>query len=354
MIIDLFPIKDLTKIVITDSARECIAMRVLISWSGLKSQAAAIALRKWIKIVVPSVDPWMSKLDLEMGVKWSLELSRQLEETNFGIICLTQENISSDWLLFEAGALCKTKGANVCPYLLDLEPTDMKGPLAQFQCAKADKEGTNALIHSINSALGADALSEDLLNTYFEAFWPKLEESLETILDEMNSTLLVQATIDDKVNEILSTVRVQSRIISQLSNIVSKILQECDHSEKNAIVNPQLSISAVDKINSLDEDMAKSWCQTGLSKIIAEGDGKSICQKGIEATIGKYWIKHIVYDDIKTGVALLSGGKMPEKGPAIGYFNIDTKIVEYPIKIKRTNMNVGGASNGISFDLIKS
>ncbi len=267
---------------------------------------------------------------------------------------MTQENISSDWLLFEAGALCKTKGANVCPYLLDLDPTDMKGPLAQFQCAKADKEGTNALIHSINSALGADALPEDHLNTYYEAFWPKIEKELETILDEMNNTPLVKATIDDKVNEILSTVRVQSRILLQLSNIVSKTLQECDHSEKNAIVDPHLSVSATDEINFWEDDVAKCWCQADVSKIIAKGEGKSICQKGIEVIIGKYWIKHIVYDDIKTGIALLSGGKMPEKGPATGYFNIDTKIVEYAIKIKNTNVNVGGASNGISFDLIES
>ena len=33
----------------------------------------------------------------------------------------------------------------VCPYLLDLEPTDITGPLTQFQAAKANKEATEKL-----------------------------------------------------------------------------------------------------------------------------------------------------------------------------------------------------------------
>lgn len=105
-------------------------MRVFLSWSGERSRIVADALRHWIPDVIQSVELWMSGSDIEAGARWNERIQHQLSESRFGILCVTPENIPSPWLLFEAGALAKTiEDTFVCPYLIDLEPSDLpRGP----------------------------------------------------------------------------------------------------------------------------------------------------------------------------------------------------------------------------------
>ena len=84
-------------------------MKVFLSWSGLRSKAIANALRDWIPDVFQQAEVWMSEHDIEAGARWSNELNNILEESNFGIICLTPENQYAPWITFEAGALSKEK-----------------------------------------------------------------------------------------------------------------------------------------------------------------------------------------------------------------------------------------------------
>jgi TIR domain-containing protein len=118
-------------------------MKVFISWSGAKSGALAETLRSWLPDVMQVVKPWMSRSDVEAGARWNRDIDKQLEETNFDIICLTKSNCNAPWILFEAGALAKTiANSFVCPYLIDMNPSDVpNGPLTQFQAKRAnDKE----------------------------------------------------------------------------------------------------------------------------------------------------------------------------------------------------------------------
>ena len=109
-------------------------MKVFISWSGERSHALAQALHDWIPLVLHNVEPWLSEADIEAGERWAEAVAKELADSNFGIICVTRENVGSPWVLFEAGALAKTmQGSRVIPLLLDLEFTDITGPLAQFQ-----------------------------------------------------------------------------------------------------------------------------------------------------------------------------------------------------------------------------
>lgn len=96
-------------------------MKVFLSWSGDRSKAVAEALHSWLPRVLQAVEPWTSFDNIERGARWAPELAQVLEETRFGILCLTPENLLSPWLLFEAGALSKTlDNTFVSPYLLDL------------------------------------------------------------------------------------------------------------------------------------------------------------------------------------------------------------------------------------------
>ena len=68
--------------------------------------------------------------------------------------CLTRENLSSPWLLFEARAISKHREAgHVCTYLIGLTSNDVEEPLSQFQHTRADKEDTLQLLQTINSLL---------------------------------------------------------------------------------------------------------------------------------------------------------------------------------------------------------
>lgn len=134
-------------------------MKVFISWSGERSKAVAEALHDWLPNVIQTVRPWVSLADIEKGTRWSTDIAAQLEECRIGLICLTPENLSAPWLLFEAGALSKTlEKTFVCPYLVNLQPADVRGPLSQFQMTTAEKEETRKLLHTINKALGEQAL----------------------------------------------------------------------------------------------------------------------------------------------------------------------------------------------------
>jgi hypothetical protein len=81
-------------------------VKVFISWSGERSWMMAEALRGWLPLVLYYVKPWVSGKDIQAGERWSLEVGKELEESNFGILCLTKDNLDAGWMLFEAGARC--------------------------------------------------------------------------------------------------------------------------------------------------------------------------------------------------------------------------------------------------------
>lgn len=82
-------------------------MKVFISWSGERAKAVARALHEWLPTVIQSLEPWMSDQDISSGQRWNSEISNQLAESNYGIICITPENQIAPWLNFEAGAVAK-------------------------------------------------------------------------------------------------------------------------------------------------------------------------------------------------------------------------------------------------------
>ena len=183
-------------------------MKVFISWSGDRSNKVARALSEWLPSVIQAVKPWMSG-QIAKGARWSPEIAKELQETSFGIVCVTPENPNAPWLLFETGALSKTiEGTHVCPYLLDVKRTDLEGPLTQFQAATAERNDTLELVKSINSAQGENALPVKSVEAGFDMWWPKLDEQLREIEREAVSPRKeVKRSELDLLEEILDTVR---------------------------------------------------------------------------------------------------------------------------------------------------
>jgi TIR domain len=156
-------------------------MKVFISWSGERSQTLAEALRNWLPLVLHFVEPWVSKSDIDAGERWASEVGKELAASNYGVICITRENIQSSWILFEAGALAKSmEQGRVIPLLLDIEFKDISGPLAQFQAKKVEKDGLLDIVTSINK-LEPQPVPEARLAQLFESLWPNLQEKVEQI-----------------------------------------------------------------------------------------------------------------------------------------------------------------------------
>lgn len=156
-------------------------MDVFISWSGDRSKALASALKELLPDAVQGVVAWMPDRDINAGSRWVEELNKKLDNTNFGVLCLTPENLGAPWLLFEAGSLSKRVSASsVVPYRLGLRSADVLFPLAQFQGIDADESGTRKLIQSLNSALPTP-MEGARLDRVFQRWWPDLRSRIEAI-----------------------------------------------------------------------------------------------------------------------------------------------------------------------------
>jgi TIR domain len=70
-------------------------LKIFISWSGPRSQGVAEALHDWLPNVLQNVKPWLSANDIDKGAKWRQAVTGELEKSNFGLICLTPENLTS-------------------------------------------------------------------------------------------------------------------------------------------------------------------------------------------------------------------------------------------------------------------
>lgn len=156
-------------------------MKIFICWSGKRANHVAKALRIWIPKVLQSIKPWMSEEDIQPGSRWVTKLSQALNNTQFGVICLTPETCNRPWVLFESGALSKVLDqAVVCPYLIEVDIQALSGPISQFNAVKADNEGTLKLMRCMNSCLD-QPLSEEVLVETFDKWWPELEKDLKSL-----------------------------------------------------------------------------------------------------------------------------------------------------------------------------
>ncbi|TXI27709.1 MAG: toll/interleukin-1 receptor domain-containing protein [Nitrosomonas oligotropha] len=184
-------------------------MKVFISWSGNRSRAVAELLNDWVKCVLQATRPWLSTRDIDRGALWFSEIHDQLKDTSVGIVCLTQENKNRPWILFEAGALAKGLSSNrVCTFLIDLKPTDLEDPLAQFNHTLCERGSMRELIRTLNNCLTTNALDERILDQVFDTYWSQFETKFDSAL-EMNppSEKAEPRPKDDILAEILENTR---------------------------------------------------------------------------------------------------------------------------------------------------
>lgn len=202
-------------------------MQVFLSWSGERSKAVAHTLEMWIVQVIQAAEPWISS-DIDKGMRWAPEVADRLERSKVGIICLTRDNLESKWIHFEAGALSKTKDAHVCTFLLDVKPTDVDHPLAQFQHTTAQKPDVLQLVQTINRVVqkaGERALGEPVLGEAFETYWPRLEAALGEISSRPVAEAKPKRSESEMLEEVLELLRRQERQRAIEGNLQAALLE---------------------------------------------------------------------------------------------------------------------------------
>lgn len=183
-------------------------MKVFFCWSGKKSQEVATTLSSWMKQVIQAIEPWVST-ETEKGTKWQQEIGDHLDEAKAGIVCLTPDNLDSNWVHFEAGALAKT--TRVFTFLLNLQTTDVKNPLAWFQWTKTEEADVRKLMHDLDKLVGETegrALGEKTVDEIFDNNWARLQEKLLQIADKQAEERAPRRPQEELLTEALEGIRV--------------------------------------------------------------------------------------------------------------------------------------------------
>ena len=142
-------------------------MRVFISWSGQRSRALGSALRSWLSKVIPGISFFDSE-EIPKGKNWHVEVIKALRGCSIGIFCITPENLRSQWVLFEAGALAQ-HGDQPTLLTYTIGPVELTGPLSHFQSHsvraggfQAFRSGTRQVGRHRGRRRGAPAVQRDL------------------------------------------------------------------------------------------------------------------------------------------------------------------------------------------------
>ncbi|NYE62447.1 hypothetical protein FHW58_003662 [Duganella sp. 1224] len=196
-------------------------MKVFLSWSGDRSREVAKLLDYWVKCVVQASRPWISTSGIDSGSIWFNQISSELQDTTFGIICLTKENKEAPWILFEAGALAKgLASSRVCTFLIDVQTKDIRDPLAQFNHTLPNPESMWKLISTLNGSLPEpNRLDVAILKGVFETYWPQFEAKFAAILKTYPETTVVEPRKqEDILTEILESTRGLERRMREIEN----------------------------------------------------------------------------------------------------------------------------------------
>lgn len=205
-------------------------MKVFLSWSGPVSHKVACALRDWLPSVIQSIDPYVSSEDIDKGARWSTDIAAELDESNFGVLCLTPDNLNAPWLNFEAGSLAKALDkARVCPFLFRVKRAEVDGPLLQFQSTVFEADDVKKLLGTMNKhAEDSEHLEQERVDSAFDVWWPRLESSLGSIKpegpDQKGGRRAAKDTSESlsskMIEEILELVRSQHRLLNDPSDLL--------------------------------------------------------------------------------------------------------------------------------------
>lgn len=263
-------------------------MKVFISWSGSRSHEVAVALRQWLPRTLQSVQPFMSSSDLEKGGQWTSALSQELNDADYGILCLTRENLAAPYLHFEAGALSKiVTRAHVSPLLIgDIAPTDVRPPLSLFQITLPTLEDVSQLLLGMNT-VSERPLEAEVVRDAAARWWPDLEQVLAEVGAKGPPEPTPPRQESDVLEEILTLLRAQS-LTDRADPTGSKVRRQMRAME---LITRRLAAAGVPETDYLMEVYDKD---EALLQVLPEADelGRTLIKEvgdvGVNLRVGRF------------------------------------------------------------------
>lgn len=190
---------------------------IFISWSESTSQKIAEALKSFLNKVFErdEVECWTSK-DIPAGSDWYAANKDALNKADFGVICFTPENLESQWLQFEGGALVTSilgrsdeSIAPVCPYLFEVGQDLIPDTFSRWQSVNVDREGTKELFESINSRLKAPkTIPKKRFGDLFKMHWGTYEKELPNECPHKPMVATLEKLTDSFTKKIASELKI--------------------------------------------------------------------------------------------------------------------------------------------------
>lgn len=230
---------------------------VFISWSGAAAKEFGGFFAEWLKLALGNVQTFYSA-DIEKGSRWSDQIMHQLALCHFGIIIITSENLHSEWIHFEAGALSQAMNrtgaaAAVTPLLIDVEPYQLPSTLAQFQATRCSRSDLKGLLTTIRDFGQSDiAPTDEIIALQLEAHWPRFEQALSVArlaLAESSPENNDKSKVSD--SDLLSEIRAEVGNLRQLNEFIVRTLASDSHSTTRG-----LSVRGATSESTLDDLLA--------------------------------------------------------------------------------------------------
>jgi len=249
-------------------------MKIFISWSDKPSDDIAKLLESFLKICIPNLDIFCSKSKLRKGKQWFTEIQAGLENSDFGILCLTESNTNNPWINFEAGALSKfADHAHICPILFGFnqDNLDSRSPFNNYMCTKFNEDDMRKLIETIRETQSVH--QKETIEIYFQQFFPAFKKKVDVIISK-SKLPQKEKTQKELLHELLYIARNINRSINPTKLDSENLLDLYNSIFKNLMQVPAGSIiSFSELIFSLDY----------LLLFVEEEDSKKVLLDKIQA-----------------------------------------------------------------------
>lgn len=182
-------------------------MTVFISWSGERSKGVALVFEKHLKHVIQGLPTFMSDKDIDSGTQWFQEISDQLKDASFGIICVTPDNLERPWLNFEAGAIGnQTSRGRVVPVAIGMSKETLPSPLNGYNGIDLNEDGFVRLVKSIHAVRDV-TVPWDVIEAAAHRQWPDMERDLDQVPDGADGAPAPSFDLPGAVKEIRGLLR---------------------------------------------------------------------------------------------------------------------------------------------------
>jgi len=218
---------------------------VFISWS--KEPAGEIA--KKVQYLLgkifpdPTIKFFVSKAEcggIRGGDKGRNILDVELEQSNFGILILTENNFERPWIMFEAGALSKdSKISKVVPICFKRDKTKIENPIEVFNRVKYDKDDfLESLIYQIEKVRYEKEPSpqqKENLSKSLNDYWEEFQKATDEILSKSPQTDYVNELSNNPI-DLMKNGKAYEIIYSERNDQLDELIKQLHENTSKRIV----------------------------------------------------------------------------------------------------------------------